>query len=430
MNQIRDWVEETPLVDTHEHLVEEEQRLAFGKRATELGLFPCDDWAYVFWHYLPDDLVSAGMSYEDKAKFLSSEATSEEKFHIVAPWWEKAKHTGYGQAVRISLKELYGEDDLTAESAPRIAEKYKETVRPGFYREILKKKSNLDHCQVNSLEAIFMKSSQPDLLHQDLSILQLSTAVNRELVNEHGAKDLDDWLGVIDRYFKDYGPRAVAVKSQCAYDRRLLFLPPDQAAAEKVFARLAAGETLSADDRLQMEDFLFDVCVRKATEAGLPVKLHTGYYAGLEYMPLDRVRRNASDLCSLLQRHPETKFVLMHIGIPHWNEMIALAKHYPNAYIDMCWAWILSPGACVQFLKEYLLAAPVNKLFTFGGDYVVVEPVLGHSRIARMGIAQAVSELVADEWIRIEESRDVIERILRGNALELFPEPKVPATAS
>lgn len=419
MNPIRDWVEETMLVDTHEHLIEEEQRLE-GRLD---GLFPCDDWAYVFCQYFADDLTSAGMPGDDLKRLYDPESPTEAKAKALLPWWERTKHTGYGQSIRLTLQGLYGEDDLTAENAPRIAEKYRAMVRPGFYREVLKDKCRLDHCQVNSLQTLFMESSQPDLLRQDLSILGLSTGVDRAFVEREGAKSLDDWLGVIDRKFATYGPRAVAVKCQCAYDRPLDFSEPDQAAAEKAFAKFVAGESLSSEARKPMEDFLFDVCVRKATAAGLPVKLHTGYLAGANYMPIRRVQNNAADLCPLLQRHPDARFVLMHIGFPYQNEMIALAKHYANVTIDMCWAWIMSPRACVSFLKEYLLAAPANKLFTFGGDYIAVEPVYGHSRIARKGIAQAVSELVQEGWIGLEEAKPLIERIMFRNAMEVFPMP-------
>ena len=43
--RIRDLVEETPFVDTHEHLIEEEMRLS---GALDERLFPCNDWAYLF----------------------------------------------------------------------------------------------------------------------------------------------------------------------------------------------------------------------------------------------------------------------------------------------------------------------------------------------------------------------------------------------
>jgi predicted TIM-barrel fold metal-dependent hydrolase len=139
-------------------------------------------------------------------------------------------------------------------------------------------------------------------------------------------------------------------------------------------------------------------------------------------MPLERLRQNAGDLCPLLQDFPDTKFVLMHIGYPYQDEFIALAKHYTNAYIDMCWAWIINPAASVRFLKEFLLAAPASKLFPFGGDYITVETVYGHSRVARMGITQALSELVEEGWLALEETPPLIERILNGNAHEVFPQ--------
>ena len=63
----------------------------------------------------------------------------------------------------------------------------------------------------------------------------------------------------------------------------------------------------------------------------------------------------------------------MHIDYPYQDEAIALAKHYSNVWIDMCWAWIINPAAGVRFLKEFIMAAPASKVLTFGGDYRPVE---------------------------------------------------------
>ena len=137
-------------------------------------------------------------------------------------------------------------------------------------------------------------------------------------------------------------------------------------------------------------------------------------------MPLDRLSQNPSDLCPLLNRYSNTNFVLMHIGYPYQDEMIALGKHYTNAYIDLCWSWIINPVASVRFLKEMLVTAPSSKVFTFGGDYTPVEPLVGHAKIARQGIAQATSELVDEGWIRSNEVPVIIEKIMRGNQHEVF----------
>jgi hypothetical protein len=50
-----------------------------------------------------------------------------------------------------------------------------------------------------------------------------------------------------------------------------------------------------------------------------------------------------------------------------------------------------------------------------------VEPVYGHSRIARRGIGLAIQALMADGWVAREEASSLIERIMRGNAHNLFP---------
>src|SRR4051794_18740450 len=116
---IRDRVEQTPFIDTHEHLIEESERV----RGEVGGRFlRCNDWAYLFSHYVDSDLISAGMPAADHARFLAPDVPSDEKYRLVAPWWERIRHTGYAQAIRYTLRGLYGEEDLSADSVGRIAE--------------------------------------------------------------------------------------------------------------------------------------------------------------------------------------------------------------------------------------------------------------------------------------------------------------------
>ena len=420
-----EWVEQTPFIDTHEHLIEESRRLRGDIDGWSL---PCDDWALLLHHYLSDDLFTAGMPVGDQERFFAPETASEEKFSLVAPWWERVKHTGYGQSVRYMLRMLYGEDDLTAESAPRIAEKYRDVIRTGFYAHVLREKANIEHCHVNSLERIYMEADQPELMRQDLSTVALSSGLDIERVQRESgrtANTLDGWLEVIDWHFATYGSRAVAVKNQSAYDRRLNYGPATHEQAEPLFARHARSEALNPDERKTLQDYLMRYCITKAAEYGLPTKLHTGYFAGHNGMDLSRVAQNAGDLCPLLRDFPDARFVLMHIGYPYQDALIALAKHYRNVTIDMCWAWIVNPAASVRFVKEFLMAAPANKLLTFGGDYIPVEPVCGHSRVARLGLTQALTELVEEGWLALEEAPALIDRLMNGNARELFPTPSI-----
>ena len=418
-HQIRELVNNTWLVDTHEHLVEESTRLA------GVGpLVPCQDFAYLFFFYNEHDLASAGMPKKEiENKFLSPDVDLDKKWHLFKPYYEKCKNTGYFLASRLSLKELYEEEDLTDENYARISEKISSRVKKGFYREIIRDIAKVESCQVNSLEAVFMESEHPTLLFQDLSFVSMSTRLDiLKLCKESNlpATTLTEWHKVIDWYFEKFGPQAIAVKNQSAYLRRLNYENIGTRIAGPIFERFVKKKKLDVKQTKALQDHLFHYCISRATDFKLPVKLHTGYYAGTNYMPLDRLSQNPSDLCPLLNRYSNTNFVLMHIGYPYQDEMIALGKHYTNAYIDLCWSWIINPVASVRFLKEMLVTAPSSKVFTFGGDYTPVEPLVGHAKIARRGIAQATSELVDEGWIRSDEVPVIVEKIMRGNQHEVF----------
>jgi hypothetical protein len=194
--------------------------------------------------------------------------------------------------------------------------------------------------------------------------------------------------------------------------------------AAPIFPRyVEMGRGLPGPEMKALQDHLFHYCVHRATEWRLPVKLHTGIFAGDGYMPLHRLRHNAGDMCALCQTHPDARFVFMHITYPYQDEAIAVAKHYRNAWIDMCWAWIINPAACVRFLKDFLMAVPANKLLSFGGDFAPVEMVPGHARIARRGIATALAQLADEGWIAERDLPSLVERLMFRNAWDLFDIP-------
>ncbi|MER8543296.1 amidohydrolase [Mesorhizobium sp. M1334] len=426
MKDNMDWIEqivaETDLADTHEHIVEESRRT----KGSSGWLFPCDDWALLFREYMQDDLHCAGMSTADELRFYDPETPSIDKFKLVHPFWERIKHTGYAQAFSHTLRNLYGIESFSLKHVDELASKYHDLKKPGYYEHVLKNVSRLTDCHVNSLERIFMESESPELLKQDISILELSrcsAADLRKVESETGLtiKTFEDWLAAIDHFFERYGKQAVAVKYQGAYSRRLNFEHVSKRSAADFFkAHHAERPFIGPHGEKVLQDYLFHYCVKKAGEYGLPVKLHTGYFATRDSMPLAWVKENAADLCSLLQDYPEVRFVLMHIGYPYQDEILALCKQYSNAYVDLCWAWIVNPVASVRFLTEFLVAVPANKVLTFGGDYIMVENVVGHSVIARQGIAETLSNLVQRNWVDHSDIPELAARLMNGNARELF----------
>ena len=410
----------TALVDTHEHLIEERGRL----NGTDHPRVKSDDWSLLLSHYLNSDMLTAGMPQKDHDAFFDPGIDPVDKWQRLKPVWPFVKNTGYGQAIRHSIRALYGVEDLSDESVVKVARGYEKVRRPGFYRDILVRRANILSCQVNSLEGTpFMETSQPLLLMQDISIVGMFAGPAIGLYSEPAGiqvTSLDDWYDVLEWWFARYGPYAVAVKTQNAYSRDIDYERVSRAEAEPAFTKVLKDRSLNGAERKKLEDHLFWIAVELATEHDLPVKLHTGYYAGQNRMPLTRVGRNPGSACELCRAAPETRFVFMHIGYPYYEEMIALAKQYSNAHIDMCWSWIINPVAAKDFLKKYLVTAPANKIFPFGGDYVPVEPVLGHAMMVRQGIAQALNELVRERWLSEEDALELVEPIMHRNAERLF----------
>ena len=410
----------TPLVDTHEHLIEESERL----KGVAPPRVPCDDWALLFSHYLNSDLLVAGMAQSELNRFLSPNLDPLAKWKLLAPYWPAVKNTGYAQAVRIAIQELYGLEDLSAATVLKVQAGYEKVRQPGFYRRVLQDLAGIESCQVNCLTGEpFNQSSMPTLLMQDLSIVGMFAGPDiAKYAPRTGiaVKSLADWHRVIEWWFDRYARYAVAVKSQHAYSRDIDYARVPAEKAEPVFLKAIQKDPLAAEERKLLEDHLFWYAVDQATRHGLPVKLHTGYYAGQNSMPLARLRHNAGSACELCRLSPDTKFVFMHICYPYYEEMLALAKQFANAHIDMCWSWIINPVAAKDYFKKHIVTAPSNKLLPFGGDYIPVEPVLGHATIARRGIAQALSELVAEGWLTLADAVDLVEPILHGNAWQIF----------
>ena len=156
----------TPLIDTHEHLCDEHDRLPPMARA--LGQ---DDWTVVFSGYLGSDLLTAGMPGDVHGKFCSKGLSPVEKWKLLEPYWPAVKNTGYGQAARISLRQLYGVDDLSADTVEQVQAGYEKVRQPGFYQHVLCDLGKIESCQVNSFGSGFRESKMPTLLMQDISIV-------------------------------------------------------------------------------------------------------------------------------------------------------------------------------------------------------------------------------------------------------------------
>ena len=101
------FIQTTPLCDTHEHLRSEQGYVEDGP----------DLLRHLFGNYIPADLVVAGAAQAAVDRLLDgSDPDIRARFAGVEKAWQAVRHTGYGEAVRIIARELYGIDELSGAS--------------------------------------------------------------------------------------------------------------------------------------------------------------------------------------------------------------------------------------------------------------------------------------------------------------------------
>jgi hypothetical protein len=419
--EIQAAVDAIRVVDTHEHLEEESARLARESL----------DFVSLFDGYASHDLISAGMPVADWQRCTQADAPLSEKWKLLEPHYRAARNTAYIRAVDIAIRDLYGIEALGADTVGALTQRMRDRNQPGVLAWILQERAGIDVAQINSIEPepgelfppFFRDPCDPDLFLQDIGVapllswpppieaLERDTGVSISRFEHYGR--------AIERLFELHAPIADAIKQQSAYWRVQSFDDVPVADAERVFDRtLREANGAAPAEQKALQDWAFHHCIRLSIEHDLPIKIHTGYKAGFNFMDVRHIQ--PARLTNLFVQYPEARFDLFHIGYPYQEEVLALAKHFANVYVDMCWAWIIDPRASLRFLEQFVTAVPSNKLFAFGGDYVVAEPVYGHLRIARDGIARALSELVEEAYLTTPEALAIARRILRENALEVF----------
>lgn len=409
--EIRRVVDNIQVINTHEHQEEESARLN-----RKLDFFS------MMFIYAKDDLVSAGLSYEALAKCNNPDVDPEEKWRLIEPHYLAARNTAYIRAVEIAARDLYGVDRIDRSTCGVLSQRMQERNKPGVLKWILNDRCRIRVSQVNA-PGFFRLKTDADLFQQDLSVLPLLTwpVPFEELAKLTGVtvKDLATYDEAITALFAKFAPLACAVKQQAAYFRCLNFDDvPDGDAAPIVAEALKNADAVTPDRRKALQDWAFRRCIRRCIEHDLPIKIHTGYEAGYNNMSLANI--HPGQLINLFNQYPEARFDVFHIGYPYEAEVIALAKQYTGVSVDMCWAWIIDPQASRQFFKQFLTAVPATKLFAFGGDNGIAEPVYGHLHFARDGIARALTELVDENFFTTDEAVAIAQRVLHDNAAVFF----------
>jgi predicted TIM-barrel fold metal-dependent hydrolase len=218
---------------------------------------------------------------------------------------------------------------------------------------------------------------------------------------------------------RDIADGAVGIKIGIAYRRTIKFEKVPRLDAERVFSRLFThlGEGPSWDEAHPLQDYMFHEIIRAGVERGLPIQIHTGLQEGN-----GNVLENSNPqlLTNLCLEYGKARFDLFHGGYPFMGEALALAKNFGCVWLDLCWLYIISPTAAARMLHEAIETLPSNKIFAFGGDFIIPEGAYGHSVMARRVVSRVLTEKVEDGYLTENEAVALARRILRENAAEFF----------
>lgn len=408
-------IQQIALCDTHEHLRSEEAYINEGP----------DLLQNLFGNYVPADLVVAGAPQAAVDALLDAgNPDLNGRFAGVRQAWEAVRHTGYGEAVRIIARQIYGMEEITPDALTAAQAKHAALIRPGERLRLLRDVANLDHVQTDDfVRPCHVDPSGPDFFFFDISWVAFANGKPdlEPLAEETGieVRDLPSLRRAMETVFAQNAQVAIAIKSQHAYNRTLQWRArSDREAALALAAYLHNPDQMTEDERLCLGDWCLARGVELGIEYDLPFKIHTGYYAGHSRMPVDYIR--SGNLCGLLAAYPAARFVLMHIAYPYSQEAVALAKHYPNVYLDLCWAWSIDPYSAADFVRRFIHAAPANKLFAFGGDTGWPAAAVAYAHQARRWLTHSLQTEVNEGWLTESEAMTLATRLMHDNQYACF----------
>lgn len=423
-DELKGHVDGIRIVDTHEHLSQEPARLK--QEVDVLATF--------FPHYASSDLRSAGMSEEQLIEIRDPSTPLEERWGVFEPWWEKIRNTGYARAVEIAARDLYGVDGIGPDTYEVLSERIRQRNVGGLYRWVLKDRSGID-VSINDTVVIDVDAEFFAPVRRFGEFLTVRDRTGLEALGRQVGGPIHSFRSMVSALrseFERTSGKIVGVKIGLAYTRPIHFEKATFSEAEEAFNGLYRAEMFKAHDTPEiwkmvpepvgvdlrpMQDYLVHVMMEEAERRRLPVQIHTGLQEGNENILSNS---NPELLVNLFMEYRDTRFDIFHGSWPYCGELGALAKNFPNVYIDMCWMHIISPSGARRALSEWLDEVPANKIMGFGGDYLFVEGVYGHSVIARGNIARVLASKVDDGVYTMEQAKKYASWLLRENALRLF----------
>jgi hypothetical protein len=415
-DSIRDFVEQQPIVDVHEHHLPEviQQR--------EVNLLQLFQQSYAGWALARPYCLPSETREADPMLTAAAPTTWES----LQPFLDHCGSNSFVRNLVRAIGELHGngKTEITQDNWKAIDHAVCAAHRrPEWQQEILKR-AGITMVITDAYNDPLL-DARPALGANYRSVMRINALAlgwnpdscdhngNRahELLKRAGlaADSFDEYLAALEKLVDGMPARGqVALKNALAYDRDVSFDEPNEPLARAAWGKASPP----AEERKAFGDFIVDHLSRLAAARDLPVQMHLGTGLIRGSHPLN--------VAGLIERHPRTRFLLMHLAYPWSRDLLGMAFVYRNIWLDLTWSFLLSPSHFKLALHEAIEILPDESLMMLGGDNWHVEETYGAMQTARGLLAEVLEEKVRGVYFRRETADRLARRILSENARVFF----------
>jgi uncharacterized protein len=413
---LHDFIAQIPIVDVHEHHIPD---ILLNRDVNLLQIF---QQSYAGWTQARPYPLPSEMRAEDP--MLS--ATPATTWEALAPYIENSGSNSFVRNLVNALTDLYtvGEGQITRDNWQSLDTAVREKHRDPNWRHEVLRRANIERMITDPYTDPLLNARERLGPNYD-SVMRINAfavgwhADSRDhngnsahaLLSRLNLKptSFDDYIAALESLVSTmFSRHQVALKNALAYDRDISFDEPNAP-----LARAAWGKpSPSAAERKAFGDFAVDHLCALAAKHDIPVQMHLGTAIIRGSHPLHAA--------SLIERHPRTRFLLMHLAYPWSRDLLGMAFVYRNIWLDLTWSLLISPSHFKLAMHEAIEMLTDESRMMIGGDNWHVEETYGTMKLARQLLVEVLEEKVQTNYFRGADAERLARKILRENAVRFF----------
>jgi uncharacterized protein len=392
-NELMNYIIGKPIINTHSHHMEDEFTSSF-------NLDKLLRQSYINWCGVPFDKTN-----ESRKNYL-----------------DKVRYNSYFVWLQRSLQELCGiSENLTADNWNDFSERIEASHKDADYHiRLLKEKCHFEKVVLDPYWNPGSDNGHPEIFAPTFRINMFLFGYSVDAKDHNGNnplkvynkafKDIDDYIFFVKEVIilkKKQG--CTALKSALAYDRDLNFTEVSKDKAQKA---IECDEALRTEEDIRsFQDYVFFKICEIAAELDLPLQCHTG---------LGELKgTNAMAMREVIEKNPDTKFVLFHCSYPWLDDVNGLLHVYGNVYPDLCWLPIISTTAAERMVHELIEVGTSDKV-CWGCDTWTSEESYGALLAIRHVLSKALGSKVEEGYFSLKDAKLIADNILYNNASKLY----------